>query len=622
MFEQNINIRYWDIYKSYADLYRSYKFLGLTLLLGVFSYLSAFSSGPHIFDIYILVFWIAWILFLRFAIPLYYLSSPLIRERLLGEHHIVFDAEGFSTKSSKLKGFVPWDVIDSCMERRGSITLYYHNTSFYIPRREFSDGEWQILRYLLEGRLGSERYTRYKIGVLKAIVLVPVMVIFVVLFWFYLVIVKVIPAGEYPPEVKKELGVFHNEMTKYRGLTESTAEYNDTQSIQIIDQYLIDKRVKREVGASLTKATATESLPCNIPQEIEKLHSWHDGIEQLIPYKNLLSYQSLHTTYQSILKEDREYNPQEPARRDVGFLVNGESDGLGYQCGEKGLFAYYRINYDDTIPRKLFYDTSHLLQIVSQAYSRGAFYYDYGGLSIDEKRYEEISREYLSTEDSRRYSQKLSYLQKQAEHYYSSHDVLKRQVLEEIASTHDKRMIPTVKKYLKTSSGSEPDTELLHTALFTLGEIGDKSLLPLLRSYLSHDESMIRIGTLSAMGKIVDSTDEALLIDIHPLLDDDELMVQANAIELIGKIANESSLPLLLERFADQKPRVQLITIEALGRIGNPEALPLLKRHLKKVKAMDASKDESSIFKGYVPPAEVVKYALERAIAYIEGEIK
>jgi HEAT repeat protein len=307
---------------------------------------------------------------------------------------------------------------------------------------------------------------------------------------------------------------------------------------------------------------------------------------------------------------------------DVPLLVNGEFDGLGYQCGEKGLFAYYRFNYHDDTALKLFYDTSHLLQIVSQSYSRGAFYYDYGGLSIDEKRYEEISREYLSTEDSRRYSQKLSYLQKQAEHYYSSHDSLKRKVLEEIAFTHDKRMIPTVKKYLKTSSGSEPDTELLHTALFTLGEIGDKSLLPLLRSYLSHDESMIRVGTLFAMGKIVDSRDEALLIDIHPLLDDDELMVQANAIELIGKIASETSLPLLLERFENQKPRLQLMTIEALGRIGNSEALPLLKSHLKKVRAMDASKDESSIFKGYVPPVELVKYTLERAIAYIEGEMK
>ncbi len=413
---------------------------------------------------------------------------------------------------------------------------------------------------------------------------------------------KVVEIKDY----KKELSEFKKRVASYQGLTimlSNGNKYTLEESFKDIDKYLKSSKIKRFIGKPLTEKIDPSGLPCKVPKQLEKIYRWHNGIEMLIPNRDMFRYKDFKLTYNAF----KDKLPKDNSNLVFVFASKYDYRGLAYDCNKTGLYEY-ALN-SKTPGLKEFYNFNHFLKIVAQSYKSGAFYDDYDSVNVDLKKFFKVYHNYLSRGDKARYNSLISLLKQKAKLYKNAPKELKLTLLEEIAKSYDSQLIDSVKIYLNDSN-----KEVVAKAIEALGNVGSKSALPLLKKYLKSKNIQFRDFALMAIAKIVDNKDKGLLEYIYPMLNDKFIMVRLSAYGVIAKIKDRASLNILHKKFENEKLAAKLEIIKIFGEIGGEKELNILQNYLKKVEKMDFSKKLTSLTKGNNPHPTILKYETLRAI--------
>ena len=411
-----------------------------------------------------------------------------------------------------------------------------------------------------------------------------------------------------PEKAQKELDAFYAKVNTLKGLTQKPDEnYTLQASMVTIEPYLYDTAIVRMVGKPL--AVSADTNLSEIPKPLQQIYAWHNGITELLPTSDLLSLKQMRDDYKAYLTDMQQYEDTNYTTPYRVFIREGGYDGLAYHLAKEGIYSDYP--YDtDTTPIKRYYSFNHLLKLTAEAYKRGIYYAGYDGLEEDKARYASLKWEYLSKEDKARYEKLLHYLQTRAEAWAGlPYAYLKKELLRELAETHDGAMLPYIERYLH-----DKEKSVRQQAAHSLGVLGDRSAIPLLAAQLDEDPMHCRGCALSGLRYLVNKNDTALLKKIYPLLSEKKMWIRRNAYRVIGRIASPSSLPVLKAHFDKEKPACKLAIVEAFGRIGDKEVLPLLEAYLQEIEKVDFSVSYEGRNRANNPHPFMLKMETKRAI--------
>jgi len=411
-------------------------------------------------------------------------------------------------------------------------------------------------------------------------------------------------------EGKIESRIFNKTVHKYLGVTQGdSVQYTLEDSMEHLNRYL---QINGEKNLTSEIAQENDVLPCKISDEHLQVLHWHDGINKLLPYQKLLSYQELLDTYLLIKKENESYD--ESDNRDYVLSIGDEeSYGLAYSCKENGLFSYSPYGYDSSHVKK-YYDWNHFFKITLEAYQKG-IYKNGKHAYVDEKKLANLKRLYYSSIDKKRYSEFLNYLKQKAHAYKTKKDtLLKITLLQTIGHTYDISLINETKRYL-----NDTNAKVREQAIYTLGKVGDDSILPLLLSYTKSKNNTERNFALLSISEIVDNENRDILASLYALLDDEDILVRLSLYEVIEKIEDPKSLYYLKKYFDQETDRGKLSIIDIFAKFGTKNELTLLKEYLQKVNKMDMSQKDKGGFRGDNPHPKILKKHIEDAIESIKS---
>jgi hypothetical protein len=418
-----------------------------------------------------------------------------------------------------------------------------------------------------------------------------------------------------PKAAQEKLDTFREKVSSLKGLTQKAKEiYTIEDSMATLEKYLYDKDVNRTVGKALIITSETNLT--EVPKELKKLYTWHDGITQLLPDGDFLSFKQMSVNHNDYLEDIREYEDENLTTPYRVFVGRYGYSGLAYHLHKEGIYYYRAYSMDEKI--KHYYSLNHFLKITAEAYRVGAYYYDYDELEVDDAKLAKLKRAYFSKEDKERYEALVSYLQESAVVFKDSpHAYVKKEILWALSKTYDSRIIPFIKSYL-----NDNNKKVRQRAVNYLGKIGDRSTIPLLMNQLGDDPMHCKGCALSGLIYLVNSSDTSLLDKIYPATKESKMWIRRNAYSVIGHIANISSLPLLKERFTEEDSACKLAIVEAFGRIGNDEVLPLLKTYLKEIGKMDFSVSYEDKSRSKNPHPKTLKRGVEKAMRIINQKSK
>lgn len=188
--------------------------------------------------------------------------------------------------------------------------------------------------------------------------------------------------------------------------------------------------------------------------------------------------------------------------------------------------------------------------------------------------------------------------------------LLGKAVLEPVLFALERPENPDVRKRLMAvvrSMGTEITGEIIHrladkrwyviqSALYILGEIGDKAVSPdLLTSSAYHDDIRVRKEAIKTLGKLKSRGAIRILCQ---LLEDKNEEIRFLVLKTLGDVGDKMAMPHILpllqkKRLKGQKSEIiRQTAIEVLGRIGDPEAIPTL-LDLLKSKGVFRKEDET-----------------------------
>ncbi len=358
-------------------MYRSWLQWLLTFIWAVVTYFALFGYFELYTAMIVIPFlFVGLFFFTRVVTPLTLLIYTSWRKGRVGEHSIVLKEKSFIEQTEYNQTSIEWKHIDKVYERAKSISVKFGSEIFYMPKDEFSDEGWELLKNILKEKIGIQKYKIIQMGVVKFITLF-LLGLFSMLVFVSMTLGFQVFNQKLPEDVKKELRTFHKMNNLLKGVTvNDNKDYNMTQAMQILDSYLPKDDLKKEPIKDMNS-----SFSCNIPQELEQIFAWRNGIENLIPYLDLFSEKQMKYQYEKIKVEQSDKN-----RAFVPFVIDGENYGLAYHClGEKGIYDYDPYGYEK--PQKIYYGFSHFFTVTADAYKEKAYYKEYDNLHIDEKNY-------------------------------------------------------------------------------------------------------------------------------------------------------------------------------------------------------------------------------------------
>lgn len=408
---------------------------------------------------------------------------------------------------------------------------------------------------------------------------------------------------------KQELANFKKHISTLQGLTKqlpNSKHYTLKESMETIDNYLHNSKIIRFIGEPLKGDVNSSNLPCKVPLALQKIYRWHNGIELLLPNRDFFRFNDFKKSYFVAKKRKKDLN----SSMVFVFASKYEYRGLAYSCKKQGLFEYS--TYANSKSRKDFYNFNHFLKVTAEAYKEGAFYDDVDEVNVNFKKFLKIYKSYFSKKDKQRYKLLIKYLKNKSSAYLHSSKELKLALLNEISKTYEPNLAKSVKTYLKDN-----DKTVVKKAIEALGNVGNKSNVPILIKYLKNNDIQIRNITLLALAKIVDKQDIGLLEYITPLINDKSILVRISAYSVLTKIENTQSLIKARELFPTEKPIVKLAIIKLMAKTGDKNDINILKRYLNKVKKINYSKKDFNTSKNSNPNLKILEYEILKAIKSI-----
>lgn len=215
----------------------------------------------------------------------------------------------------------------------------------------------------------------------------------------------------------------------------------------------------------------------------------------------------------------------------------------------------------------------------------------------------------------------------------SNKEVKDNSVAIDSSSEEEPPMSRKVKKFIKDLEDPESDDDTRHTAVWALGNLGDKRAVPYLIEVLKTDKNEnirsiaaealgklgdkrsveplikalgdtdwgVRVDAIFALGRMKDLSAEAIPDIIKTLKDEDET-VRLTAAKILGEFEDPIAVDPLCDLLNDKNERVKTSAIVSLGILGDEKAIKPLGEVMEKDKS------------------EFVKVAVIQALREIKGE--
>lgn len=166
-------------------------------------------------------------------------------------------------------------------------------------------------------------------------------------------------------------------------------------------------------------------------------------------------------------------------------------------------------------------------------------------------------------------------------------------------------VVAALSEHLKT----EKKIEAVHASVWTIGQLGDESNVPVMKPYLTHHDVRLRETALRAVHALLKAPHYTEVMD---LLKSDDASMRIFATWLISRDGSEDkeNIPPLSELVKDEDPQVRLAAVQALGSFRDRTLCPLYEDILK------TEKDPGVLSKA----VEMSMLYLTKYVAYLGGD--
>jgi HEAT repeat protein len=120
------------------------------------------------------------------------------------------------------------------------------------------------------------------------------------------------------------------------------------------------------------------------------------------------------------------------------------------------------------------------------------------------------------------------------------------------------------------------EPSLRHAAAQSLGQLGDKTALPVLIECLGDESADVRDAIVAALSKLGKSSPAETLAAIYPLLEDEKPEQRASAVTVLGRLAGMNVEQSLTFALKDESAEVRRAAVRALDGRGSDEQLQAL----------------------------------------------
>ncbi len=110
------------------------------------------------------------------------------------------------------------------------------------------------------------------------------------------------------------------------------------------------------------------------------------------------------------------------------------------------------------------------------------------------------------------------------------------------------------------------DLQTTIQAVQTLGKLGERKAIPVIKTRLGHRDAWVRMASAHALGEI---GGEGVVDALGELMTDSEAPVVAAAVIALGKSGDSGGLPRVLDALSHANPRVRGAAASAVGRLGS-----------------------------------------------------
>lgn len=160
---------------------------------------------------------------------------------------------------------------------------------------------------------------------------------------------------------------------------------------------------------------------------------------------------------------------------------------------------------------------------------------------------------------------------------------------------NDPALVSEVASLYRRSAGDDP--KVRRYLGMVLGQLGDRSVTPMLLDSLSGPDTENRIFTLLALGEL---GDPAAVPRIIEFASSEESDLRKSAVYALGAIGDRRAIPVLTEKLEDPVPDVRWNAALSLSRFGERSAVPVLRemldrKRLDSVAGMSGPQKEASI---------------------------
>jgi len=168
-----------------------------------------------------------------------------------------------------------------------------------------------------------------------------------------------------------------------------------------------------------------------------------------------------------------------------------------------------------------------------------------------------------------------------------------------LAQQGDERITPEIALHLNPSL--EPSPLVRSTAAIALMRLGDQRAVPALDRACSDNEPFVRADAVLALGALGGPDTVPRLTGI--LRDDNDIRVRRHAARALALTGSRTAFEPLIEELANQDDSLAFECHRALGRLSGKDLPPVRHAWTEWVKAMDASRPETSSSPSVTPSA-------------------
>lgn len=356
-----------------------------------------------------------------------------------------------------------------------------------------------------------------------------------------------------------------------------------------------------------------KELPFKIPQDVQELYKWHNGVEQFIPAFEFLSLQDAVADYKRMIKFENEMKNDERFWKDNYLpILQFDDSFLVAECNSRSDTKIYSVWLEGSYTAKEYESIDQMLQIIVDAYISGAYYMNYNYLDENVILLQRVKRKYLSDEQINQIDLRWQELSQKASH--PPQTKLERQsLIRMLGESSEERAISYLLNFL-----NDENPEVIASAAFALGQLKARESLPELVRLLKHPSEIVR--NLSAVGieEIATSHDEILLEPLLNLLKDKELLVRMSAVQALGQIKSKKALLPLTQLLQDEKSiAVQYQIIQTLGKTVDISSIKVLNNFKKQMLALDPGTYRGGSRGSDVSPGQMI-FEIDQALKFIE----